>query len=56
MVELLADAVERALGPGTTSRSSAKDVGPQEDVSKALNLYLDQEVEAIKVWQKELES
>jgi len=55
-VELLADTVQRALEPRNTATGSVKDAGSSQEVSKALNLYLDQEVEAIKVWQKELES
>jgi AcrR family transcriptional regulator len=56
MVELLADTVQRALEPRNTATGSAKDAGSSQEVSEALDLYLDQEVEAIKVWQKELES
>jgi phage terminase large subunit len=56
MVELLADTVQRALEPRTTATSSAIDSGTLQEVSNALNLYMDQEVEAIKVWQKELDS
>jgi AcrR family transcriptional regulator len=56
MVELLADTVQRALEPRTTATSSAIDTGTLQEVSNTLNLYIDQEVEAIKVWQKELDS
>ena len=56
LVELLADTLQRVLEPRTTARGSVKDQGSTKEVSKALNLYLDQEVEAIKVWQKEMES
>jgi AcrR family transcriptional regulator len=56
MVELLADTVQRALEPRTTTTSCAIDSGKLQEVSNALNLYIDQEVEAIKVWQKELDS
>jgi AcrR family transcriptional regulator len=56
MVELLADTVQRALEPRTTATGSVNNAGSLQEVSKALNLYLDQEVEAIKDWQKELES
>jgi AcrR family transcriptional regulator len=56
MVELLADTVQRALEPRNTAEGSAKDAGSSQEVTKAFNLYLDQEVEAIEVWRKELES
>jgi hypothetical protein len=56
MVELLADTVQRVLEPRTTETGSANNAGTSQEVSKALNLYLDQEVEAINDWQKELES
>jgi AcrR family transcriptional regulator len=52
MVELLADTVQRALEPRTTVADNPGDTG----ISNALNLYIDQEVEAIKDMQKELES
>ncbi len=54
MVELLADTVQRALEPRTTATGSSKDAGSSQEVSKALNLYLNQEVEAIKDLQKEV--
>jgi AcrR family transcriptional regulator len=56
MVELLADTVQRALEPRNTATDNAKDAGSLQEVSNALNLYIDQEVDAIKVMQKELES
>ena len=56
MVELLADTVQRALEPRDTATSSAKDAASLQEASNALNLYIDQEVDAIKVMQKELES
>jgi len=56
MVELLADTVQRALEPRNTATGSAKDAGSLQEASNALNLYIDQEVDAIKVMQKELES
>jgi len=56
MIELLADTVQRALEPRNTATGSANNAGSSQEASQALNLYLDQEVEAIKVWQKELES
>lgn len=56
MVELLADTVQRALEPRDTATGSAKDAVSLQEASNALNLYIDQEVEAIKVMQKELES
>jgi AcrR family transcriptional regulator len=52
MVELLADTVQRALEP----RNTVTDAGTLQEVSNALSEYLDQEVDAIKVMQKELES
>ncbi len=52
MVELLADTVQRALEP----RNTATNAGALQEVSNALNKYLDQEVDAIKDMQKELES
>ena len=56
MVELLADTVERALEPRNTETGNAKDAGSLQEVSNALNLYIDQEVDAVKVLQKELEA
>ena len=56
MVELLADTVQRALEPHTTKKGIGEETGSLQEVSKALNVYLDQEVDAIKVMQKELES
>jgi AcrR family transcriptional regulator len=56
MVELLADTVQRALEPRTTAKGTGEATGSLQEVSKALNVYLDQEVDAIKVMQKELES
>jgi AcrR family transcriptional regulator len=56
MVELLADTVQRALEPRNTDTGTRKDSGSLQEVSEALNLYVDQEVEAIKIMQKEMES
>jgi AcrR family transcriptional regulator len=56
MVELLADTVQRALEPRTTATGSAINTGTLQEISNALNNYLDQEVVAIKDMQKELES
>ncbi len=56
MIEMLADTVQRALEPRNTATGSAKDAGSLQEASNALNLYIDQEVDAIKVMQKELES
>ena len=56
MVEMLADTVQLALEPRNAATGSAKDAGVLQEVSDALNLYIDQEVDAIKVLQKELES
>ncbi|HXX77071.1 MAG TPA: helix-turn-helix domain-containing protein [Ktedonobacteraceae bacterium] len=56
MVELLADTVQRALEPRNTTTGHAEDAGSLQDLAQALNLYIDQEVDAIKDMQKELES
>jgi len=56
MVELLADTVQRALEPRTTVGDNPRDTETLQQVSNALNLYIDQEVDAIKEMQKELES
>jgi len=56
MVELLADSLQRILEPRNTATGNAKDSGSLQEVSNALNAYIDQEVDAIKVMQKELES
>lgn len=56
MVELLADTVQRALEPRTTATSNAIDTRTLQETSNALNLYMNQEVDAIKILQKELES
>lgn len=56
MVEMLADTVQRALEPRNTTTDRVKDAASLQEASKALNLYIDQEVDAIKVMQKELES
>ena len=56
MVEMLADTVQRALGPRYAATGGAEDAGVLQEVSDALNLYMDQEVDAIKDLQKELES
>ncbi|MGZ3623688.1 MAG: TetR/AcrR family transcriptional regulator [Ktedonobacteraceae bacterium] len=56
MVELLADTVQRALEPRNIDTATTKDPGSLQEVSKALNMYLDQEVDAIKDMQKEMES
>jgi AcrR family transcriptional regulator len=56
MVEMLADTVQRALEPRNTTTDIVKDAASLQEASNALNLYIDQEVDAIKVMQKELES
>jgi len=56
MAELLADTVQRVLEPRTTVVDNPIDTGTLQQVSNALNLYIDQEVDAIKDLQKELES
>jgi AcrR family transcriptional regulator len=55
MVEMLADTVQRALEPRNTAIGSAINAGTLQEVSNALNQYLDQEANAIKDLQKELE-
>lgn len=55
MVELLADTVQRALEPHTNENEDGKDAGSAGS-SEAFNRYIDQEVDAIKVMQKEFES
>jgi len=56
MVELLADTMQRALEPRNSATGNTTDAGTLQKASNALNQYLDQEVEAIKDMQKELES
>ena len=56
MVELLADTVQRVLEPRTTDADNPGDAETLQQVSNAVNLYIDQEVDAIKDMQKELES
>jgi AcrR family transcriptional regulator len=56
VVEMLAETVERALGPRTTVTGNAVDAGTLQDVANALNQYMDQEVNAIKEMQKEVEA
>lgn len=53
MIEMLADTVQRALEPRNTATGSVLDSGTLSEVSNALNLYIDQEEDAIKVLQKE---
>lgn len=53
MIEMLADTVQRTLEPRNTATGSVLDTGTLSEVSNALNLYIDQEVDAIKVLQKE---
>jgi AcrR family transcriptional regulator len=56
VVEMLADTVQRALEPRTTATAKALDAGTLQEVSNALNRYIDQEVNAIKDMQKEVEA
>jgi hypothetical protein len=56
MVEMLADTMQHALEPRNTAAGGAIDAGTLQKASIALNQYLDQEVDEIKVMQKELES
>ena len=53
MVELLADTVQRALEPRTKEEGNGKEAGSSQEVTEALNVFLDQEVDAIKVMQHE---
>jgi len=55
-VEMLADTVQLALAPPDTATGKAADAGTSEEVLNALNQYLDQEVNAIKELQKEVEA
>ncbi|HYT42136.1 MAG TPA: helix-turn-helix domain-containing protein [Methylomirabilota bacterium] len=56
MVEMLADTMQHALEPRNTATGGVIDAGTLQKASIALNQYLDQEVDEIKVMQKELES
>ena len=56
MVEMLADTMQHALEPRNTATGGVTDAGILQKASIALNQYLDQEVDAIKEMQKELES
>jgi AcrR family transcriptional regulator len=56
MVELLADTVQRALEPRGAATGRALDAGPTQEFSNALDHYLRQEVDAVKIMQKELEA
>ena len=56
MAELLADTVQRALEPRSNEHGNEKEAESLQASSTALNAYLDQEVDAIKTMQKELES
>ena len=56
VVEMLAETVERALGPRTTVAGNTVDAGTLQDMANALNQYMDQEVNAIKEMQKEVEA
>ncbi len=53
MVEMLADTVQRALEPHTEENGIEKNTGSLQEVTEALNAYIDQEVDAIKDMQKE---
>ncbi len=53
MVELLADTVQRALEPRKNEQGNGTNIGSLHEATEALNVYLDQEVDAIKVMQKE---
>jgi AcrR family transcriptional regulator len=56
IVEMLADTVQRVLEPRNTATGGAIDAGTLQEVSNALNQYMDQEVNAIKDMQKEVEA
>src|SRR5215471_16433596 len=55
IAEMLANTVQYALEPRTTATGSEIDAGTLQEVSNALNQYIDQEVNAIKDMQKEVE-
>ena len=56
VAEMLADTVQLALGPRTTATGEPVEAGPLQELSDALNQYMDQEVNAIKELQKEVEA
>jgi len=56
VVEMLAETVQRALEPRDTVAGKEVDVGTLQEVSNALNQYMDQEVNAIREMQKEVEA
>lgn len=56
VVEMLADTVQLALAPRDTVTGEPVEVGPLQELSNALNQYIDQEVNAIKELQKEVEA
>jgi AcrR family transcriptional regulator len=56
MVEMLADTVQLALAPRDAATGKAQDDEILQEFSNALNQYIDQDVNAIKELQKEVEA
>ena len=56
VVEMLADTVQLALEPRTTATGNGTDSGTVQQVSNAINQYMDQEINSIKDMQKEFET
>ncbi len=56
VVEMLADTVQLALAPRDTATGKAQDDETLQEFSNALNQYIDQDVNAIKELQKEVEA
>jgi len=48
VVEMLAEAIQRTLEPRTSTTGEAIGAETMQELSNALNLYIDQEVNAIK--------
>jgi hypothetical protein len=56
VVEMLADTVQLALAPRDTATGKAQDDETLQEFSNALNRYIDQDANAIKEFQKEVEA
>ena len=56
VVEMLADAVQLAIGPRTTATGEPVETGPSQELSNALTQYIDQDANTIKELQKEVEA
>lgn len=54
-VEMLADTVQRALEARAAAPGNAVDASTRQEVSDAINSYMDQEINSIKDMQKEVE-